>query len=126
MTIDWNNIRVRETKLPARVLATDIRRDVYPVVIRYIKSDGSESIANLTADGLAYRGDDTPFVENIPARVSRWVNVYPTSVGHLYFSREVADANANPTVCRIALLELIFEDEKPIEAVIHPVEANNG
>lgn len=58
------------------------------------------------------------FVFNKPERRSLWANVYDTSsVASYYETREYADINAAPS--RKAVLEIIYEDDEPIEVKLH-------
>ncbi|MCC3246721.1 hypothetical protein LG047_15580 [Methylocystis sp. WRRC1] len=103
----------------ARIVATDFRGEngetILAAVERHLQP-GVEDAREYFADG-SYTGCGKKVLDlvNIPERMARWVNIYPD--GCYNWSRINADNNALKG--RVALLELIFDDNRLVDVIKH-------
>ena len=96
---------------PVRVLAVDVKNDIYPV-LALITRDGREASEGFTAEGfLWHTRDESPSdLIPVPQKHVRWVNFYNDTdfAGSVYFSKKEADSRAAKR--RIARVRVEFEE----------------
>lgn len=109
---------------PARVLCWDLKcNDGLPIVVVFTLDDGSEGILRFREDGT--QPHISARLIDAPKRRSVWANVYEDCLGDgRYSSRQDADRACNSFRTRRALLELIYEGDKPVQAVLHDAPAS--
>ena len=107
----------------ARILCKDLNSDVYTIVAATMENNGTESVRLYTNTGQILVGKPNHDLDlvNIPKRTSRWTNVYPTGD---HGSKERADILKNHN--RIGVIEIIFEDGKPVDSKWHKDGGSNG
>ena len=105
----------------ARIICTDADDPRYPIVaLSRSPVNGREIVNQHTIDGRLYGSgpEITADLINIPERTRRWYNFYePYRVRGSYPSKDFAITRRDPT--RVALLEIIFEEGKPVDVKLH-------
>lgn len=120
MTFDPTKSVRQGNDRPARIVCTDMRGQ-YPIVALITNKSGEEQVFFSNELGRQFLGHETDYdLVNVPARTSFWQNVYAHGNGGSYPSREMAD-NQRATN-RLAVVEIILEDGKPVDVKLHPVE----
>jgi hypothetical protein len=102
----------------ARIICSDLKGD-RPIVALIETVPGEEMIYTFRADGSYQPMSPDFYLVNIPVRKSVWLNIYRSADIKTIWqpSRSIADANAG--LMRTAVLELVFEDDKPANAILH-------
>ena len=105
----------------ARIICTDYK-GFKPIIAIITTEEDSESVFCYESNG---RFTDPTKGEldliNIPERTSSWFNLYePDLICGSYRSHEVA--NLRQTSSRLATLELVYEDGKPVNVKLHKDE----
>lgn len=98
-SIDWSRPIQTRNGRPARVLATDLKDDTYPVVVVIQCDNGAESVETSTACGKLLSKDDSPYFINVPEppeKVLRWVSLCRSSSGDWCESYNRAECAFNP------------------------------
>lgn len=109
---------------PARVLCWDLNTIHGRVIVAATKDleHGYEDTFYFTQTGDPLYSGGIPLID-APKRRSVWANVYGRKVGTLsYGSRQEADNCRSEIFPALALLELIYEGDKLVQAVLHEVE----
>ncbi len=99
----------------ARIVCTDMKSD-YPIITVITKPDGREYMVAHAINGLLLDSGELTVSDliNTPERTSRWANVQNDSQWG-YATREIA-----ASACSFGrLVEVIFEDGKPVDVKLH-------
>ncbi len=107
MTVDFTKpVRTVGGKHPVRIFCTDFQpsADFAFVAGAFLYAEGDERLTRWNEEGyhLSNRAWD---LENVPD--SKWVNLYPNSLGVLTRSRKDADSCQSFSPARIAVIEII-------------------
>lgn len=104
---------------PARIICTDARNRVYPV-IALVVTDGNERPEMFTHRGKFYEGlagNDPKDLINIPVKREGWINIFPNltfppnvvaCTSHAFDSEKEADDHA--TGDRVACIRIEWEE----------------
>jgi len=105
-----------------RIIATD-RMAEYPIVGLLHQNNSRESVDAWTAEGLYNKSVPDHDLNIIipPERKSGWLNWYGTDNG-AYVYRTRNDAELGALSGRTHVLEIITEDNEPVDVKIHKVE----
>jgi hypothetical protein len=81
---------------PARIISTDRKCELYPIIALVTMEDGYEMLFSFVDDGWDEkdRPDRAARLENIPEKRKLWLNVYHDNVVFVHKSRECADRGA--------------------------------
>lgn len=115
MTIDWTKPIETMDGRPARVLATDLKNDVYPVAV-VVAYGENVSVWMYTREGrlstLQPSPSDLRNVQPQKFQHVRYVNVYNDFLGHFCLTRADADCAGQLGNPRIACVRVVIEGEK--------------
>jgi hypothetical protein len=102
----------------ARIICADAKSK-WPIVA-LVEHSGGEYTRRFCEAGFSESCRAPDDLVNIPIRVSYWTKIYERHViGAEYTSARAAAAQMN-TERAVAYLEIIFEDDLPVAAHIHP------
>lgn len=111
---------------PARVLCWDrkltIGGDSFPIMALVLHPDGEEYVYSFKADG-SNSGLSINLID-APKRRSVWANVYAFGadpLGMATDTRELSHEYKRSSEKRLAILELIYEGDKPMQAILHDI-----
>lgn len=105
-----------------RIVCTDVKSR-WQIIALITNNNGRETISAYDSSGRARgreeNGDDHILdLINVPVRTSTWFNLYePDLICGSYPSHDVC--NLRQTSNRLAVLEIIYEDGKPINVKLH-------
>lgn len=108
----------------ARIICTDAKNKLYPVVALILWPDGEEEIETYTLEGRSCVGHERDRINdliNVPETKSWWMNAYPEGPGMPRASRELS-AQEGRAFERVGIIELRMCDGKLVEAIQHEVE----
>jgi hypothetical protein len=109
MTFDPNKpVQTRDGR-PARIVCTD-KKSEHPIVALIIEKDGFEAVRSYLENG-SYDGvtkDGRLDLINVPEKIVRYLNAYPSGESYSYKSRKEADVGA--TSFRMACFRVEFTE----------------
>ena len=103
----------------ARILATDLcgkNGETIAAAIHRVDFQGCEILSAFFDDGSSSRGPRSDDLVNVPERVTKWCNIY----GPRYYGSRI-DADKCAITGRVAVAELIFEEDKLVDVIKHDV-----
>jgi hypothetical protein len=107
-------VQTREGQ-PARIVASDMKNDVYPIVAIVTMLDGEECVSTHTSEGKfeATCGISMGDLVNIPERRKVWLDIWADGFASGFPTEELARQYASRTSGRIIAVAVPFEYEEP-------------